>query len=144
MTEVSKATIIAAAGDELFNTLDDTDQLRIVWHDGTIAALGAVMYANRLPGLLGLPASTVVIGYFHTAPEHRRRGLYRRALNETTLRLREEGHREIWLEVHPENNASIGGIEAAAFERMGAIDASIWCGRLIRYDGRWRWLRSGR
>jgi RimJ/RimL family protein N-acetyltransferase len=95
--------------------------------------------------VLGLPDTAVLLGWGFTAPEHRRRGLHRIALGEAARQLRCEVTGDVYTEVHPENMASIRGIEAAGFRNIGLVDAGIWFSSLVRRNGRWhRWKKRDR
>jgi RimJ/RimL family protein N-acetyltransferase len=144
MTEATKAALKAAGGQELQGDLDLGDRLYFVWHGPDVASYGGIFDRSPQRHVLGLPESAVLVGCCYTVPQHRQMGLYRFALNETARRLRSEGIREIFIEVSPNNRASIRGIEAAGFAYMKLVDVGIWCGRFMRRDGAWHWLRKGR
>ena len=144
MAEATRAALRAAGGQELQGDLDPGDRLYFVWHGQDVASYGGVFLRSPQRRLLGLPESAVLVGCCYTVPRHRQKGLYRLALNETARCLRNEGIRDIFIEVSPNNTASICGIEAAGFTYIRLIDVGIWCGRLMRRDAGWHWLRKGR
>jgi GNAT superfamily N-acetyltransferase len=140
---VARSLQRAGAGDFLAG-LDPIDRVYLVWKENAIVSYGGILPACAQRYVLGLPEDAVLIGGCFTSPEHRGRKLYPLALNETARQLRAEGCRQIYLEVHSTNTASIRGIEAARFTRVRLVSAAIWLGRMVRRDGQWHWIRKNR
>lgn len=133
------AEITAGAGPD--------DQLYCVWHGEKLVAYGAVFVHSRQRWVLGLPEEAVLIGDCFTVPAHRRRGLYRLALNAVALRLRMCGNNAVYVEANPRNIASIRGIIGAGFVASDSISADIWFRFFVRQNRAWhligRWRSPG-
>ncbi len=132
------AALAAAGAAEVVAMLDRDDQLYCVWHGEEIAAYGAVFVRSPQKSILGLPDNAILIGDCFTYPAHRRRGLYRLALNAVARYLRERGCGVAYVEVSPRNVASIRGIVRAGFADDGLRTSEIWLRFFVRQNGAWR------
>lgn len=142
--------LAAAGAAELVAGAGPDDQLYCVWQGEEIAAYGAIFVHSRQCWVLGLPEEAILIGDCFTLPAHRRRGLYRSALNAVALRLRLHGSAAVYVEANPRNIASIRGIVGAGFVASESITADIWFRYFIRQNrawhliGRWRSAKPAR
>ena len=132
-----------AGAHGLIDDLDRCDRFYLVWHDSEIVSYGAVFLASPQRSVLGLAPDAVLIGGCATRPAHRGRSLYRLALNDTTLAMRELGRAKVFVEVRPENAPSIRGIQAAGLVERGEVDSKILLGTLVWRGGRLHRLRRG-
>lgn len=141
ISPAERAALEKSCGPEFLLGLNSEDGVYAVWNDGEVVAHGAVFRRSPQRYVLGLPDAAVLIGGCFTQEPHRRRGLYRLALNETARLLRPRHAGAIFIEARPENKASIAGIRSAGFAERGMVQSAVWFGALVRREGRWHRLR---
>lgn len=121
--------------------LRPTDGLYVVWYGMEVASYGAVMSRSPQHSVLGLNEYAPLVGLCETVLSHRKRGLYSRALAQTTRELGLQGKTAVFVEVLEDNDASIAGIMKAGFSKWRVVDAQIWFGTFVRRDGHWHRLK---
>lgn len=137
----ARAALEKTAGPEFVLGLEGDDGAFAVWFDGDVVAHGAIYRRSPQRFVLGLPESAVLIGNCFTQPAHRRRGLYRSALNEAARHLRPHHGGSIFIEARPENRPSLAGIRSAGFTERGVVHSAVWFGAVVHREGRWHRLR---
>jgi RimJ/RimL family protein N-acetyltransferase len=112
------------------------DEIYWVTRHEIVVSVGAVLHRSPQRSVLGLPGEALLIGHCETAPSHRNKGLYARAINETVLALRYRGLRSVFMETRPANERSQKGILRAGLLRERVVHAQIFFRSLVvRRDG---------
>jgi hypothetical protein len=127
-----------------FRELRNGEELYVVYSEGKPVSFGFSYLRCFQLQVLGLPDDAVLVGGCYTVPANRGQGLYRQALSDVALRWRLRKV-PVFMEVQPENAASIRGIEAAGYRFVREVESWILLGRIVRIrniregnDVRWR------
>ena len=134
--------LYAFLGDEAFESVQgvrDGDVLFVVKHGKTFVHCGYVLFEHKGTKLVGEQESTPIIACCKTAQAAQGRGLYRKALNEEVLYLKERGYTRVIITTAPDNTASRRGIEAAGFNLIREVRVVIILNCIV-----WRRLREDR
>jgi RimJ/RimL family protein N-acetyltransferase len=140
-TNIHRALSECGARNTLLSSTAN-DEIYVVMRGQSVASYGLVQFRSPQLSVLGLPQNVILIGNCVTLPDHRNRGLYRLALNETARRLRSRHFTGIFIEVHPSNLSSISGIARAGFRKIGAVEATIWFNTFVYRQGKWSRFRK--
>ncbi|MGC8881243.1 MAG: GNAT family N-acetyltransferase [Bryobacteraceae bacterium] len=108
--------------------------------NGEAAGRSGVYFRSRQARLLALPEGAILLGGGYVAPRFRGRGLHRLAVNEVCRRLAIRGYAPVYTEVHPENVASLRGLEGAQLTRVREIDIRIILRRIVMDRKGVRWV----
>ncbi|MFN3438989.1 MAG: hypothetical protein ACK41V_14925 [Acidovorax sp.] len=112
------------------------DEIYWVTRNEVVVSVGAVLHRSPQRSVLGLPSDALLIGHCETAPQHRNKGLYARAINETVLALRYRGMRSVFMETRTANELSQKGILRAGLHWERVVHAQIFFRSLVvRRDG---------
>lgn len=118
------------SGGEFLAELDSGDGMWVILCGAhQLAGWGGVYFESRQARMLALPPDAVLLGGGFIIPSFRNRGLYRKAINDAALFLARNGFRNVFSEVHPDNHASLRGLEAVGFERVREVRQWI----ILRY-----------
>ncbi|MGB9611041.1 MAG: GNAT family N-acetyltransferase [Bryobacteraceae bacterium] len=140
LPEAVRAQIYRAGGGEFLSELEDHDGVWVLLTgNGEAAGRSGVYFRSRQARLLALPEGAILLGGGYVAPRFRGRGLHRLAVNEVCRRLAIRGYAPVYTEVHPENVASLRGLEGAQLTRVREIDIRIILRRIVidRKGVRW-------
>lgn len=136
-----RASIAKAGGREFLLSLSNEDSLWTISYQNRCVAWGAVSPQSKQARILRLPADAVLLGSGFVVPAFRNRGLHRKALNAVALWTARTLGRRAWLEVAPDNTASIRGIEAAGFSKVREVKMRVLLRSIIIEDRCVRWVR---
>jgi hypothetical protein len=115
-------------GGEAFEAVQGVrngDVLFVVKHGKTFVHCGYIVFKTKETQILGEHEPTPLIACCKTAPTAQGRGLYRKALNEEVLFLKEHGYTRVIIATAPDNTASRRGIEAAGFKLVRKVSVVI-------------------
>jgi RimJ/RimL family protein N-acetyltransferase len=125
-----------SSGGEFLAELDRRDGVWLIEAgENRLAGWGGLYFGSRQVRVLSLPKDAVLLGGGFILPAFRRRGLHRQAVNDAALCLARNGFRHVFSEVHPDNLASLRGLEAAGFERVKQVSLIILL-RCVVIDGK--------
>lgn len=141
MPDDVRIKVHAAGGGEFLAELEDCDGVWVLsTRDGRPAGWGGVYFRSRQARVLALPPGAVLLGGHFVLPEFRGQSLHRLAVHEIARVLAQEGRKEVYAEVHPENIRSLRGVEGAQFARVGDVNLRIIFRRLIVGDSGIKWV----
>ncbi|MFZ5926149.1 MAG: GNAT family N-acetyltransferase [Acidobacteriota bacterium] len=138
--EVSRL-LSAAGGREFAAELEDRDGIWVLQDvAGNIVGWGGIYHDARQARVLALPPAAVLLGGGVIVPACRGKGLHRLAVNDVALRLAQRGYKEVFTEVHPDNIASLRGLEGAQFVRVREVCLRILFRRVVFDHNGVRWV----
>lgn len=134
--------LLAAAGAaEFLAEIEESDGAWVLLASGgRVAGWGGIYVKSPQARLLSLPADAVLLGGGFIVPYFRGQGLHRQAVNDAARYLALKGHREVYTEVHPDNIASLKGLEGAQLMRVKEVKVTILFWRLALGDFGARWI----
>lgn len=136
-----RVSVAEAGGTDFLLSLSNRDSMWTVSFQNECVAWGAISPQSKQARFLRLPADAVLLGSGFVVPAFRNRGLHRKALNAVALWTARTLGREAWLEVAPDNTASIRSIEAAGFSKVCEVKMLVLLRSIVIADGNVRWVR---